>query len=365
MRKIRALSLFLIMSMLLTMAIPASASSVNDFAWIAEHLMTVLNNGIQYTVAEVHDVKSSFNENIYKLIVLSPYGYAIYNDNTGGFEEIAPYSEEMPYDLETMHDIYYLGPNKYYYASGDYLIHSNSGDSILRSELDTFQAVQRAKESQESAMLCEQSEVSTYAVSTPVTLVDSVDYYITEFTYFTSLLGNDFGNNILGTCTMVATAILLGFYDEYVNDAFVSDIYRSGYGTTEDFHQMMRMFICPDGTSAGILDAAKGVRKYLAGRGMSIGLVHTVIGDHIAVFEVVEEQIRQGRPVVTAMFRSYNGNCSMDHTNVTYGYTIIVDAITREPMEIYYHVHNGWRGSSQNLMTYNYAWFADAMYLGE
>ena len=363
--RFRAVSLLIVTVMLVAIIAPAYASTGNDFTWIAEYAMSILNNEIQYSVKAVRNVKSSLDENIYMFVAFSPYGYAIYNANTGGFEEIAPYAAEMPYNLETEHDLYYLGPNNYYFASDNYLINTSSGCGIASADLEIFQSAQRAKEAQEAAVRGESSGSSTCAIYEPVPLVRSFDHYIEESNYFTSLLADDFGNNTLGTCTIIATAILLGYYDVYVDDKFVDDLYRSGYGTTEDFHQLMRGFICPNGTSAGIQDAASGLMRYLASKNIYIGIVGTRIGDHSAVFEVVEEQIQQGRPVVTAMFRSYNANCTMDHSNVTYGYSVIVDGVTLEPMGIYYHVHNGWKGSNQNLMTYNYAWFADAMYLDE
>lgn len=162
---------------------------------------------------------------------------------------------------------------------------------------------------------------------------------------------------------MVATAILLGYYDVYVNNAYVSDSYRSGYGTTESFHQLMRQYINPNGTSAGIEKATTGVRKYLADRNIQNVSVNNVIGSHTALFTSVYSQIRSGLPVVTAMFSSYNSDCTMDHSNVTYGYTQMVETGSNVVLETYYHVHNGWRNSSNNLMTYNYAWFADGMYI--
>jgi len=61
------------------------------------------------------------------------------------------------------------------------------------------------------------------------------------------------------------------------------------------------------------------------------------------------------------MFNSYNDDCPIDHTNVTYGYSQTIAGTTGHPLATYYHVHNGWRGD-ERLATYNFAWFADAMY---
>jgi hypothetical protein len=75
------------------------------------------------------------------------------------------------------------------------------------------------------------------------------------------------------------------------------------------------------------------------------------------------EQISMNRPLVTAMFSSYNEDCPMNHSNVTYGYTIERHNQSGEVLSIYYHVHNGWKYNSENLKSYNYAWFADALYI--
>ena len=342
-----------------------NSSSKAKWAQAEEKINAIINTETAYKIISETALKCSSGIEEYTCFRMSPCGFAIMNNYSGSFEEITPYSEYTPY-TEGEENGYFFGPGQYCVLN-DGLFYRTSGEKVSPEELGYLLKGEIEKKANESLysneLHCKKSEGSGSKGHNPETLTSSISHYITNSNYFTSLLGNDFGNNTSGTCTMVACAILLGYYDVYVNNLYVADQYRTGYGTTEAFHQLMISYINPSGGAAGLSAAKTGVNNYLATRTGLTATVEKVIGSHSSVYSIVSQKVNAGYPVVTAMFNSYNSNCPYDHTNITYGYTLIIDNGTNQCIEIYYHVHNGWKYSSSNLQTINYLWFADALYV--
>ena len=331
---------------------------------IASRIESISGNGAKYSVTDERILKDSHGENKYVCYKLSPYGYAIYNIETDSFEEISPYSTSLPYLFDENMVCYYWGPNNYYYLVNNHYVHTQTGQVITEETVVSLVENEVQKEMYEHQIAYQTDDVATCAIDGPIVIPDTSYYthYITNKRYFTTLLGNDFGYNQNDTCLMVATAILLGYYDVYVNDSFVADLFRSGNGTTESFHQY---FIDNTGNAhgCGMQDGMIAINNYLARRPSTGYTAYSVIGDHSLVYVKVASQIKAGFPVMTGMFHSYNDNCPLDHYNITYGYTIEDNNMSGRIAGIYYHVHQGWKYSSENLQTINYAWFADAIYL--
>ena len=70
-----------------------------------------------------------------------------------------------------------------------------------------------------------------FTVIISLTVINSFANVVTEHDscadhYFTSLAGNFIPQNAIGSCAYVATTMLLGYYDVYWNDNFISDIYE-------------------------------------------------------------------------------------------------------------------------------------------
>lgn len=345
--------------------ISTNASSVS-YDNIAARVTGMFDYGVTYSAEECFALYSASGNADYMLISLNPYGYVVYNLNTGGFEEIAPFATELPIDVSIRADFYYLGPDKYCYKRNGVLTDADSGLVMTNAELNNYQQILSIKQSYEQMQCGTQNSLNQNArivPGVPTLPVTFETYYINNDQYFTTLLENNFGYNTQGTCTMVATAILLGYFDVYVNDTFVADEYRIEYGTTESFHQLMCDYINPNGGAGSISKAEVGVEEYLEDIGVRHFTASKIIGNHETVYEKVAEQISMNRPLVTAMFSSYNEDCPMNHSNVTYGYTIERHNQSGEVLSIYYHVHNGWKYNSENLKSYNYAWFADALYI--
>lgn len=330
-----------------------AVSADTRLSQMEDKINRIIGGDITYTVERGFTLKSIDEESKYVCYDLYPYGYAIYNSETGSFEEISHNSEEIPIDIGQQN--YYFGPNSYFYKDNG--IYKEVGtDYVLDSEdLVIIKQKNDEKKAIENVLLSPSN--NSRAIIDPILPVTEEVFYITNKTYFTSLLGDDFGNNLSETCTMVATQILLGYYDVYHHHRFVSDNYRSGYGTTEAFHQLMIQYINPTGGPGSISAAKDGVSQYIIDNVIPYS-VDKVIGNHIDVFDVVSSKISFGEPVLTALFNSYNSDAPYNHSVVTYGYSKIWLGST---YEVYYHTHTGWHGTS--LLTYNYLWFADALYL--
>lgn len=331
----------------------------NDYVYISSLINEILDNGTDYVIKNLISLKDSSGEDKYICYELSPYGYAIYNCDTCLFEEISHYAADVPYESTKEGVCYYFGPQNYYYLVDGRYVHTETGYSLNESEFSFLQTAESQKESRETAMSMRsstRSNVGVYGTSTTTNR-----YYIHNSSYFTSLLGNSFGYNSSGTCTAVATAILLGYYDNYYSDSFVPTSFESGYGTTESFHQLLRYYMNPSGGAAGIESAAAAVNQYFHDYGVN-AVAGRVIGNHLSVFNILKNKIAAGYPMVTAMFKSYN-NGPRNHTVVTYGYTATTVITTGEYVSVYYHTHNGWQDGSNNFITYNYIWFADGMYI--
>lgn len=70
-----------------------------------------------------------------------------------------------------------------------------------------------------------------FTVIISLTIINSFANVVTEHDscadhYFTTLAGDFIPFNAIGSCAYVATAMLLGYYDAYWNDNFISDIYE-------------------------------------------------------------------------------------------------------------------------------------------
>lgn len=104
--------------------------------------------------------------------------------------------------------------------------------------------------------------------------------------------------------------------------------------------------------------ASEGLNDYFSDR--SVATTATAItGSHTSVYARVRTQIANNRPLIAAMFESYNSACTKDHSVVVYSYTVVKLGSVID--SIYYTVHNGWYNN--HTATYSYDWFADALFL--
>ena len=373
MKKRRIVCLLLLISLIVTTLSGAIiyAESDSQLQATESYANQIINDGVTYHFTAQIPLKSSTGEVEYSFYSMSPQGFVIYNEVTARFEELAPYAVGMPYTSSAngvRKDYYYLGPDNYFYLDDGVYKDCITNEALTTGNLTTLIQIESVKRSAEASLSTASSSdertVSYSIARGPIPIIRVVNYYIPNENYFTSLLGNYFGLNVNGTCTMVASQILLGYYNYYSGlNVFIDSQYCDGYGTTESFHQLMINYIKPSGGGAFFSEATNGINAYLDTRSGVTVDAHLVTSGHSGVFNVVSRKIREGYPVATAMFSWYNSDCPMNHANITYGYSMIYSNQTGELDGIYYYVHNGWKNSSSNLKSYNYAWFAHAIYL--
>lgn len=299
--------------------------------------------GREFTVAYEYALNCFTSQKSYVLYELSPSGYAIYDQISGIVEELILDSDN-PYKEVKNGTMFYGGPMNYIAKLDNkyLLINENTElserDVVELTSLEAFTVENRQKTAKGNPSSTEY-------------------YYMSSSTYFTSLLGDKFGTNTTGTCTQLACAIMLGFYDVYVNSQFVPDGYRDGYGTTQAFHLYLQTFM---GTSGCFLsNAASGLNSYFSAIFFTLPTAYYNSNNHNTVFTKVSNRVYNNRPTVISMFSYYNPSCPIDHSVVAYGYrTEITGGVMTSAA---YFVHNGWHNTK--LGTYAWDWFRDDLYI--
>lgn len=310
--------------------------------YIENHANSISNNGEKYHIINSHVLKSFTSGKNYVLYNLSPVGYAIYDEISGVIEEMM-LGVNSPYSPSQKGTWYYGGPTNYIIEKDNKFISLTDNQELSNSYINDLVAI-------------EQSTVSSRKTARAIP-TDTRYHYMESSSYFTSMLGEDFGNNVNGTCTQVACAIMLGYYDHYVNTQFVPSAYEHGVGTTDAFHLYLQNFM--GSAPSGLINAANGLNAYFNAIYFTAPTAQYVIGNHNAVFSRVATNVRNNRPTVISMFTSYNSNCPMNHSVVAYGYR---EEVTLQMMtSASYYVHTGWHNPKTG--TYAWDWFADALYI--
>lgn len=311
--------------------------------YIEQYANDIDEENLNYCIGSTTQLESFSGEKSYLLYSLLPSGYAVYDEISGIVEEMM-LGAESPYKDAGEGIPYYGGPMNYVLKLEDayYLI----GDGTKLTEEN----------------IAELTKLEEYTVSNRENRVKGLPHTSTRYpmssaNYFTSLLGDNFGCNGNGTCTHIACAIMLGFYDQYVNASFVPTAYEQNSGTSEDFHLYLQTFL---GTgSSGLANAASGLNTYFSAIFFPTPTAYCEIGNHETVYSRVTNRVYNNKPTVIAMFSSYNPDCSMNHSAVAYGYR--EELLGPELISAAYYVHNGWHNSK--LGTYAWDWFADDLYI--
>lgn len=293
-----------------------------------------------YTISRSVRLKSLANDNYtYTMYKLEPYGYAIVHDVSGALMEACFDSESIfPYEL-TQEDYYYCGPFSYYVKAGGVLHHTLSGDVLDVSEKINLVATENKAVSLlgNANLTCnDYAEVQSADTS-------SVSYYVAE-NYFSNLV--KYGSNPGTTCTALAASMLLGYYDEFVNDTLVASNYEDGNGTTNEFHNLICQYVF-DGydisTGIQIYNAVAGLNRYLSSVGASVRFA-SEYGSELTVWQKIIDELKGGCPVI-ASFRTSSGEIGY-HSVVVYGVTYDT---TKPLSEAVAQVHLGWHYSRNGI----------------
>ncbi len=311
-------------------------------AYIENYANDIGSGDEKHSIVASTPIQSFTDGKSYVLYSFATGGYAIYDKISGVAEEMMP-DAKNPYSNIEKGKLLYGGPMNYIVEVDGELISILDNQKLNDEDIKFLTDIEKATVKNRTEMRAIPTTVNTRCMNSS--------------TYFTSLLGDNFGYNTSGTCTHIACAIMLGFYDNYVNTQFVPTAYEDGYGTTESFHIYLQSFIGYG--PQGLGDAANGLNSYFSSIFFTSPHASCDVCNHNAVFTRVCNNVYHNRPTVIAMFNSYNSNCTMNHSVVAYGYREELHG--PELTSAAYYVHTGWHGTKTG--TYAWDWFADSLFI--
>lgn len=309
---------------------------------------------ITYSITSQKTLKSMAGNDDYTFYALAPFGYAIlYNGTNGLMEACYTFDATIPIDTNTHLSYYYGGPGVYCIQKNgllfDVLNNSFISDDDLTIALESENSVHQFERNKFEHV--ENSQQATRA-STSSTVT-----YTVESSYFYNLV--NYGNNVDGTCTVIAIQMLLGYYDVYVNNNFVANTYRYGTGTTESFHTLLNSYVYGSDPLGGIYirDAVAGINSYLRSRNLNCNLFAVYSSQNAAIQRIITT-VTNGQPIVASMGKGYDA---------PYNHTVLVYRVAYSPADpvgtAVFTVHMGWSSSSSHQFVASASWFYECGFI--
>ena len=320
----------------------ATSSSANRCVEETVNLLLSSDDQTYYTVDSQILLMSFVNDlPLYTLYRFSPSGYAVFLNETMSFLEGSLEDNEIVDGISENSICYYGGPCNYYIRNGIKFVSLETGNVLStqdKAEIAVIESnvhqIERNNAANRSYCLSDEDIVDRGIIS-PL-----IEYSVAP-NYFSNL--TDFGNNTLGTCTVISECILLGYYDVYVDDDYVDSIYRSGNGTNDAFHLYMNGLIYGSGTPGAIYihNTCSAVNNYLSNQGLSTHLYSTYSSQHAAIYEA-ETRLSLGHPVIMSMSTTHSA--LWNHTCVVYG--LIYEDGTIPDSTGVFRCHMGWKNAT-------------------
>ena len=279
------------------------------------------------TIQATKLLKNTQNEYAYTLAALSPYGYAIISNSNYMLLELC-YTEDAtpPLPMNSTVDFYYVAPTTFAVLGEDGLTLSDG--TVLSTEAINSVA---SFENRVSSISAESlgyvaAENNLNVIQPPI--ITTYTENVAE-SYFVNL--HDFGINESNTCVVIATAMLLGYYDHYIYDGYVDSQYTiqstssNSVGTTESFHQLLCNFVYGIDTRTAIsIDyAVSGINRYFNSKSIPVAFIsNTTQGMRVTQDKVIS-LIDDGRPCI-AGYVDTSQSVTVGHCVVVYGYKYFV-----------------------------------------
>lgn len=358
----------IIMTVLLIFSslLPTYAQSISDLLLVPECLFdgdkatdwvnAYAGSDQEFSLNKTKHLKNASGDYAYTIAEMSPWGYAVFYDANTRLVEVC-YTENVgaPIPIDDKCDYYYVGPGLFAVQE------EGSLRSVLTGEIVSTQTLQDAASFENRMNLEESLQMAGGTPADAVATYSSTSVYSKSVgdTYFPDL--NDHGENNKGTCTVLAAAMLLGYYDHNICDSYIATEYTtsesttSSAGTTESFHQLLCDYVYGDNAQGGIYisDAAVGINAYLSSRSIPVTLICNT-GDDVQGTKVkIVSLIDHDHPAIVSMAKTYGA--SVDHTVLVYGYKYISSTGNVNYDTLMYRVHYGW--SSPNDAYCSSAWF--------
>lgn len=242
------------------------------------------------------------------------------------------------------------------YADGVFT-NTYDGEVLTAGVLSEASSVEASVKSVQSASLSRSVSNRASTVSTR-----SLTTYSVQPSYFASLT-TQFGTNTKGTCTVLAAAILFGYYDNYVNDNFILSVYEDGVGTTESFHQLLNDYVYGDSAQGGIKiqNALAGFNQYLDTRDVCAEMFEEHTTQTSAINQIINS-LSQGHPVIASMYESLGAR---------WNHTVVVYLTSFHPSDpagtACFQMHTGWHDQegveSETQFVANASWFDECGYI--
>lgn len=263
---------------------------------------------------------------------LSPRGYAICSTNGNIIECSIEHSKELSY-------------GKTYYLSPTMLCSKRNGKYYVKDN--------------ETPLLLEDEYVLSNSFSTKIDVVnqyqnssaldDNISPQSTSYNYLSGTL-RTYDYNVNGTCGSTAAAILLMYYNDYIDDYMVLSSYETSTG--QSLIDLLIPYIDGDTPGSTYIDIKNGLNWYLRWKGRSDVYVANCIAD--VSFSSYKSIIDSGRPAVVTV---YDAPTYGDHGVVGYGYETYKRNTTTYCL---YVVNDGW-GNNNIFINADYAF--DIVYL--
>ena len=318
----------------------------DDYVLIANTINSPIistQNGIFIqNVEEYDDIYTIYGENRYLEVETKSGGYLIFDKKDNVVIEYnlslsSPY-ENYDGNLKILNDE----------STREYIVFNNDEEFILinkKKELNNYEIVDLSEG---------QSTLSAGQYDS--TIVPGKDAVLIDYAFYFENLKDFHGNNDSDICTIIATQIILGYYDTFANDKLVNDIYDKIAIETSNTKIISNFSQSPGTGKQDGIDSDQRFRDYLVdlttqeigespvNQGMStkeqIKLVKRYLNDSKLAYKlstceghwldditnhtkkIIRNTIDAGRPVLC------NGS---GHSTVAYGYD-----------DDYVYVHTGW-----------------------
>lgn len=318
------------------------------------------NKEVKYTISSQKTVLGISGDSTYTIYELKPYGFAILLDETNGLME-ACYAENavIPIDVKSNDQYYYGGPGVYCVRENGSLLNTFNGE-ILDSEHVSYCAQLESSASQYELRRLDKAESKIGKTNSRSNLV----VHSVAFDYFMDL--KEYGENLHGTCTVVAAAMLLGYYDNFIDEDFVPIQYEDGNGTTEAFHQLLNLYVYGTSPLGGIFirDAVPGINAYLTNQ-MVLATMESEYTSQASAINCIINNLAAGSPVIGSMDEVFGAE--NNHTALIYG----VHYYNSDPINTAtLTVHMGWGNTGPgyviggyNVYSASAGWFYECGYL--
>ena len=307
-------------------------------------------------------MKSLSSEKIeYVFYDLNPNGYAVFQIDSFSLVEACFDGISTQLRNSLNNDVYYGGP--FVFCSKSSLGFTNLFSNELLTEDEVLEC--QKIESQALFLFKQSGAEKRYSDSNilhnnTIFEAGSRTAYSVGYDYFSSL--TEFGNNVNDTCTVIAESILLGYYDNYVDDSFVDSTYRNGNGTTEAFHQLLNDYVYGvGGAQSGkfIHETQNGINNYLSGR-TCCAVLNSEYSTQTAALNCIQTNLANGRPVIASMGLSHGA--LWNHTCLVYKLEYAPD--TTSLTDATFTVHMGLHSSiAYNSYLLSGAWLFETGYI--